>query len=79
MKVKINEWGNLEIERAGKFKGQACPLTVDVSSDGDSSPCGDWCPLFGEPYLDEENYHIVIDLCKDYLSVHEDDFIDERS
>ncbi len=42
MKIKINAQGNLEIERAGKFRKQACPFQWDEF-------CGNWCPLFGEP------------------------------
>jgi len=42
MNIKINKLGNLEIERAGKFKVQYCPHSATML-------CGDWCPLFGEP------------------------------
>lgn len=45
MKIKINSLGNLEIERAGKFKAQVCPFRALDDF------CGDWCPLFGETYM----------------------------
>ena len=45
MKIQIDKNGCLFVERAGKMAKQYCPR-----SQGDSqSPCGDWCPLFGEP------------------------------
>lgn len=42
MKIKIDKLGYLNIERAGKMAAQDCPAT--------HARCGDWCPLFGEPY-----------------------------
>lgn len=50
MKGKINAQGWLHIERAGYMKKQACPYTN--VTDEDLCTCGDWCPLFGEPYED---------------------------
>ena len=40
MKIKINGNGNLEIERAGKFKEQQCPFVGETSAGGSIS-CGD--------------------------------------
>ena len=42
MKGKIRTDGQLCLERRGKLERQACPYVTD-------SPCGDWCPHFGEP------------------------------
>jgi len=54
---KIDMYGNLLIERKGKLKKQFCPKTLLTTSDeyadeyaeAEKRPCGDWCPLFGEP------------------------------
>ena len=42
MKAKIDEYGNLGIERKGEWKAQSCP------HEGEGNWCGDWCPLFEE-------------------------------
>ena len=47
MKGKINSYGNLLIERAGKMKPQICPAGFDENRL--PAFCGNWCPLFGEP------------------------------
>ena len=49
MKIKIDADGILWIERAGVLKEQFCPFDP---GDGDDKcvMCGDWCPLFGEPF-----------------------------
>ena len=47
MKGRINKYGNLYIERAGIEKAQVCPF---LDHDNIFDRCGDWCPLFGEPY-----------------------------
>jgi len=49
MKIKRDENGYLEIERAGRFVFQYCPLDPGNPY---QSRCGDWCPLFGEPEHD---------------------------
>lgn len=49
MEIKIDKQGNLWIKRGGEWKKQYCPSTYDQPE------CGDWCPLFGEPFsLDEK-------------------------
>lgn len=62
-RLKINNTGNLLIERAGVFKAQACPYGRE------DTPCGDWCPLFQE---EEGN----INLCETMYFYSE--LIDER-
>lgn len=47
MKGMITKQGELVIERAGKMKMQFCPFVKE------QVPCGDECPLFGEPYTDK--------------------------
>lgn len=49
MKIKINNNGFLEIERAGIMKQQFC-----VNAPVSDCRCGDWCPMFGEPELAAE-------------------------
>ena len=79
MKGKIDEDGNLYIERAGKMKQQFCPFDV--------KPCGDWCPLFGEPMDNTMSWTTVdghigghktteLELCRKKL--YFDEFTDER-
>ena len=69
MKGKINEFGNLSIERAGQLKLQLCP-------DGYGAACGDWCPLFHEPEHYQTKNQWTLDLCKTTLLF--DEFVDER-
>lgn len=75
MKGKLNEFGNLSIERAGKLKLQLCP-----GGEGEASAaCGDWCPLFLEPknlQVAKSQEKWVLDLCMN--TVIFDEFIDER-
>ena len=70
MNILITKNGYLEIERAGKFVEQRCPLFYR------EYPCGDWCPLFGEPA--EETYGngkriSDLELCRATLSGHIED------
>ena len=46
MKGKIDKYGTLYIERAGKMKDQLCPYSSEC---GSPIACSDTCPLFGEP------------------------------
>ena len=69
MKGKIDEDGNLYIERAGKMKQQFCPFDV--------KPCGDWCPLFGEPEAEFGTKSVILHICKDKM-LFLDEFTDER-
>ena len=82
MKGRIDICGNLYIERA-VMKAQFCPVQRLYK-------CGDWCPLFGEPYphteranptngLDRrmvETGHTALSLCHKTLIF--DEFTDER-
>lgn len=88
MKGRIDICGNLYIERA-VTKAQFCPVH-DNDLDGRLYKCGDWCPLFGEPYphteranptngLDRrmvETGQTVLMLCQTALIF--DEFTDER-
>jgi hypothetical protein len=71
MEIKINVDGMLFIKRAGKWKKQCCSKHL-------GNPCGDWCPLFGEP-----DYEVGVqqpnrlDLCESIL-FSEKQIIDER-
>ena len=47
MKAKIDEIGNLHIQRAGELKKQYCPYSSTDSRDNVAT-CGDRCPLFVE-------------------------------
>ncbi len=71
MKIKINKTGNLEIERAGKWRAQQCP--------GSLALCGGTCPLFGEPEIytrgDLVTNTLRLDLCHVTL---EGEITDER-
>jgi len=70
IKYKINEDGNLEIERKGKgFIPQYCPFAEEH--------CGLYCPMFGEPELVLDDL-IELELCKITLVCNERDFKDER-
>jgi hypothetical protein len=74
MKAKINAEGCLEIERAGKWKKQRCPYRQPT---GTGVPCGDWCPLFGEPAQYTIDKVIVLDLCN-RNKLYDITFIDDR-
>ena len=71
MRIKIDKDGYLEIERAGEMMAQECPF-----SDGNRD-CGDHCPLFGEPDMEEGGSFVgSINLCHNrYLG---GEIIDER-
>lgn len=78
MQAKIDKNGMLNINRAGTMKIQDCPMTTAVHNDGVKlkwEPCGDWCPLFGEPVEDCDGDTILI-LCKGVNCFKE--FKDER-
>jgi len=51
MKGKIDSNGWLRIDRGGKERLQECPFMQRAFEVNDIAiaPCGDWCPLFGEP------------------------------
>lgn len=78
----INENGFLFIKRNGDMKDQKCPYS---STQGEGfANCGDWCPLFDEPYKQasvpasfacSRGYH-ALDLCNKKLLFSE--FEDRR-
>lgn len=49
MKIRIDRYGQLCIERVGAMKQQSCPGPAHDHAPGGGQFCGDWCPLFGEP------------------------------
>ena len=61
-KIKIDEDGYLWIERGGKMKIQMCPHDTSDRDSCRTEPCGDWCPLFGEPHFDEDRNY-CLSLC----------------
>ena len=69
MKVRINSYGGLEIERKGHWKKQRCPFGV-----GDDH-CGDSCPLF-DAVVTEYVYQVA--LCQKTYRGDAADFADER-
>jgi len=83
MKGKIDKYGALYIERAGKMKDQLCPY---ISECGSPIACGDECPLFGEPKptmdiglygRSEKTGQTTIEICHRDLIF--DEFTDERN
>ena len=78
MKAKINKNGFLEIERAGEFKPQGCPFRSTLNFRN----CGDWCPLFEEPFSFKDKVReedmIRIKFCQSTIFLDKEDFTDER-
>jgi len=83
MKGKIDKYGALYIERAGKMKDQLCPY---ISERGSPIACCDECPLFGEPKptmdiglygRSEKTGQTTIEICHRDLIF--DEFTDERN
>lgn len=79
MKGMINEAGVLHIERkrdnnclSGSLIPARCPF--------DRTECGDWCPLFGEPYPPTEcrNPFSFASLSLCHKTLIFDEFTDER-
>ncbi len=83
MKGRITEQGILGISRRGTENIQECPYR---SSTEDPFPCGDWCPLFGEPRTVVVNYDTngeITEYSTTYLrlcraDIQFDEFVDER-
>ena len=85
MKGKIWIDGHLMILRGREMSPQNCPYAQAIGT-----TCGDWCPLFGEPYphTERRNHFNALDLSteltgKTALSLcHKtlifDEFTDER-
>ena len=59
MKGLIDKNGWLAIERAGKMKSQYCPWT-ESDPDEEDRYCGDWCPHFVEPIVNEGFTHLFL-------------------
>jgi len=80
MKGKIDSNGWLRIERSGKEKLQECPFTqktFQVNNLTIREPCGDLCPLFGEPRKAQIGTSIMVELCNE-RTLFFDEFTDER-
>ena len=60
MKGIIDNKGHLRIERAGTMRLQFCPVAMSALS---TESCGDWCPLFGEPYYSKD-FGPELEICK---------------
>ena len=69
MKGRISDWGALLIQRGKEEREMVCPY----SGEGQLT-CGDRCPLFGEPQV--QNGITVLELCNAVLYFKE--FEDER-
>lgn len=80
MKGKIDNNGWLWIERGSKEKLQECPFMQRAFEVNDIAiaPCGDWCPLFGEPKLEIDGKSAIIEIC-DGKTLFLDQFADERA
>lgn len=71
MNGKLNQSGELLIERAGVYKKAQCPSPFV------SWTCSDSCALFQEPIIDKANRdHVSIKLC--LLTINFSEFTDER-
>ena len=80
MKGKIDSNGWLRIERGGKERLQECPYTqktFQVNNRTMREPCGDWCPLFGEPKWEIDGKSAIIEVC--HRTLFFDEFTDERA
>lgn len=71
MKGKIDKSGSLQIHRASRMRSQICP-----HSHFRGVKCGDWCPLFGEPFNPNSEFNTKLILCNTTLYFSE--FVDER-
>ncbi|MGA1846872.1 hypothetical protein [Deferribacter abyssi] len=74
MIAKIDEYGKLYLERAGKLKSQFCPFVS--TPENMTVECGDWCPFFEEPIKVPDNKVTAIFTCKRTIYVNK--LIDER-
>jgi hypothetical protein len=76
MKIKIDKMGQLEIERAGKMRGQVCPYSQQEAY------CGEWCPMFQEPDIQTSTVPdcsvATVRGCQFAYGVRLSDFTDER-
>lgn len=94
--IVLDSEGVLMIERGNQMRVQSCPFQSmrrdykvpnynDIVREPVARPCGDWCPLFGEPIKTESsdihgNYRIDggahLSLCQTHY--YFDQFTDER-
>ncbi len=56
MRIAIDGHGYLNLERAGIMKNSVCPF---ASADS-FLYCGDWCPHFGEPVVNDNTSFLQI-------------------
>lgn len=75
MKIEIDNEGFLCLERGGVLKEQYCPHCHGVMDQ-----CGDWCPLFSEPFKNGYQDQIVIHLCNGKSITQKwEDYTDRRT
>ena len=79
MKIKLNVFGDLFIERKKTMKPQFCPYQGIIYKEGrpEMIPCGEWCPLFSVEDGGELPT-VLIELCDKAYIVEKKDFTDER-
>lgn len=83
MRIEINKEGHLLLERGGKMKPQHCPMTrtanqYAIAMSDKLEHCGDWCPLFREPYYFENDKVMEVALCRGAHQCKKEDFTDRR-
>ena len=90
MKGKIWIDGHLMILRGREMSPQYCPYAQRHTLQNYDIPCGDWCPLFGEPYphTERRNPFNALDLSTEltgktalslcHTTLIFDEFTDER-
>lgn len=90
MKGKIWIDGHLMILRGREMSPQNCPYAQRHTLQNYDIPCGDWCPLFGEPYphTERRNPFNALDLSTEltgktalslcHTTLIFDEFTDER-
>lgn len=85
MNGKIDGNGWLRIHRGNRIELQQCPFSAidfEINDITIRQPCGDWCPLFGEPFEGDEHdkkhgINQCLTLCHTLLEFNE--FTDERN
>lgn len=73
MKIRIIKQGHLIFKRKNTWTPQICPYGSNVE---DEIPCGDWCPMFGEPVFN--NSMVCLQLCQVKVNVNVANFEDLR-
>ena len=74
MRGCIDKNGLLHIDRkvTDMFPVMTCPFTSN------ESPCGSWCPLFGEPEVLCGGVDVGISICRKELILERKYFYDDR-